>query len=48
MEKLKCVDNIHNFVTIIKTFHGLCKCDLETCQVRLFLKDLESYGKEKK
>ena len=40
------VDNIYNFVSIIKTFHGLRKCDLEKCQVQLFLEGLESYGKE--
>ena len=43
-EKIEvCVDNIHNFVSI---FHGLRKCDLENCQIRLFLEGLESYGKE--
>ena len=26
-----CVDNIRNFVSMIKTFHGLRKCDLENC-----------------
>ena len=41
-----CVNNIHNFVSIIKTFHGIRKCDLERCQVQLFLEGLESYGKE--
>ena len=41
-----CVNNIHNFVSVIKTFHGLRKCDLERCQVRLFLEGLESCGKD--
>ena len=41
-----CVDNIHNFVSVIKTFHGIRKCDLERYQVRLFLEGLESYGRE--
>ena len=41
-----CVNNIQNFVSIIKTFHGLCKCDLKNCQVPSFPEDLESYGKE--
>ena len=41
-----CVDNIHNFLSIIKTFRGLCKCELGRCQVWLFLEGLESYSKE--
>ena len=41
-----CVNNIQNFVSIIKTFHGLHKCDLKNCQVRSLLEGLESYGKE--
>ena len=27
------IDNVHNFVSIIKNFHGIRKCDLERCQV---------------
>ena len=28
-----CVDDIHNFLSIIKTFHGLRKCELRRFQV---------------
>ena len=41
-----CVNNIQNFVSIIKTFHGHHKCDLKNCQVRSLLEGLESYGEE--
>ena len=46
-EKIEvCVDNIGEFLSIIKTCHSIRKCDLEKCQVKLFLKGLESYGKK--
>ena len=41
-----CIDNIHNFVSTIKTFYGLHKWDLERCHVQLLLGGLESYGKK--
>ena len=41
-EKIEvCVGNINEFLSIIKTFHGIRKCNLERCQVRLFLEGLE-------
>ena len=41
-EKIEvCVGNINKFLSIIKTFHGIHKCNLERCQVRLFLEGLE-------
>lgn len=39
-----CAVNIHEFLSIIKIFHGFCKCSLERCQVRLFFEGLESYS----
>ena len=46
-EEIKvCVDNIAEFLSIIKTCHSICKCDLEKCQVKLFIEGLESYGKK--
>ena len=44
-EKIVCIDNIHEFLTIAQTVHGVCKCNLERWQVRLFFEDLESYSK---
>ena len=41
-----CVDNIAEFLSIIKTYHGVHKCDLEKCQVKLFIEGFESYGKK--
>ena len=41
-----CVNNIAEFLSIIKTCHSICKCNLEKCQVKLSIKDLESYGKK--
>ena len=40
------VDNIAEFLSIIKTDHGIHKCDLEKCQVKLFIEGFESYGKK--
>ena len=37
------INNIHEFLSIINTFHGICKRNLERCQVRLFFEGLESY-----
>ena len=46
-EKIEvCVDNIGEFLPIIKTCHSTRKCNLEKCQVNLFLKSLESYCKK--
>ena len=28
-EKIVCIDNIHEFLTIAQTVHGVCKCNLE-------------------
>ena len=39
-----CVDNIGEFLSIIKTCLCIDKCNLEKCPVKLFLKGLESYG----
>ena len=41
-----CVNNIGEFLFIIKTCNSICKCNLEKCQVKLFLEGLESYGKK--
>lgn len=40
-----CIDHIHEFVSVINVFHGIRKCDLERCHVRLFLEGLEMYSK---
>ena len=46
-EEIKvCVNNIGKFLSIIKTCHSIGKCNLERCQVKLFLEGLESYGKK--
>ena len=46
-EKIEvCVDKIAEFLSIINTCHSIRKCDLEKCQVKLFIEGLESYGKK--
>ena len=40
-----CIGNIHEFLSIIRTLHGISKCSLERCQVRLFFEGLEGYSK---
>ena len=46
-EKIEvCVNNIAEFLFIIKTCHSIHKCNLEKCQVKLFIEGLESYGKK--
>ena len=40
-----CIDHIREFLSIIKTFHNIGKCNLEKCQVRLFFEGLEMYSK---
>ena len=41
-----CVNNIAEFLSIIKTCHSIRKCNLEKCQVNLSIEGLESYGKK--
>ena len=46
-EKIEvCVNNIAECLSIIKTCHSIPKCDLEKCQVKLFIEGLKSYGKK--
>ena len=40
-----CTDHNREFLSIIKTFHNIRKCNLEKCQVRLFFEGLEMYSK---
>lgn len=40
-----CVQYVHEFLSIIQTFHGTRKCNLEKCQVGLFVDSLESHSK---
>ena len=40
-----CVQYVHKFLSIIQTFHGTRKCNLEKSQVGLFVDSLESYSK---
>ena len=40
-----CVDNVHEFFSVIQTFHGICNCNLENCQIRLFFEGLENCTK---
>ena len=39
------IKNIHECLSIIQTFYGIRKCNLERYQIRLFFEGLESYSK---
>lgn len=40
-----CVDNVHEFLSIIQIFHGVHNYNLEKCQMILFFEVLENYTK---
>ena len=47
MKKLKSVSiTLVNFCLQLRLVTAFCNCNLERCQVKLFLEGLESYGKK--